>query len=149
LTRLATLQQLHLQNTLSCQGDLSQTAMISWYVCCLFLSIADINLYIQIHNPQFDNDFEKTNLKLTNIFDDLISNVGSASGSGASSALDELTLYLNSSVDHLRSDSSREPGNPIKWWRDHRDTYPRLSAMASDYLSIPCKSLIICHLWIV
>ncbi|KAF8718328.1 hypothetical protein AX14_011892 [Amanita brunnescens Koide BX004] len=47
-----------------------------------------------IHNPQFDDDFQKTN-NTSNIFDDLINDTGSGSASGASSAQDELTLYLN------------------------------------------------------
>jgi hypothetical protein len=30
--------------------------------------------------------------------------------------------------------------DPPKWWWDHRRTYPALSRMAFNYLSIPCKS---------
>jgi hypothetical protein len=30
--------------------------------------------------------------------------------------------------------------NPLKWWWDKRTVWPELSAMALDYLSIPCES---------
>jgi hypothetical protein len=29
--------------------------------------------------------------------------------------------------------------DPLKWWWEHRRTYPTLSHMALDYLSIPCE----------
>jgi hypothetical protein len=57
---------------------------------------------------------------------------------GGSSSLeprDELSMYL--STDCVRPDDPMKPIDPLKWWRDHRDTYPKLSAMAMDYLCIP------------
>lgn len=59
--------------------------------------------------------------------------------SGARLPADELALYLSSGVEHLQGDGLGRPGDPLKWWWDHRDTYPQLQAMATDYLSIPCK----------
>ena len=50
---------------------------------------------------------------------------------------DELALYL--STDVVRFDELNKPVDPFRWWRDHRDSYPKLSAMAMDYLSIPGK----------
>jgi hypothetical protein len=52
---------------------------------------------------------------------------------------DELALYLSSGVEYLQSDALGRPGDLIKWWWDHRDTYLQLQAMATDYLSIPCE----------
>ena len=52
----------------------------------------------------------------------------------AASTRDELDSYLATgpvSVD-----------DPIAWWRDHEDLYPRLSRMAIDYLTIPGTSLV-------
>jgi len=41
----------------------------------------------------------------------------------------ELDEYLSQGIEKVR--------DPIAWWWDHRKVYPRLSAMALDYLSIP------------
>lgn len=42
---------------------------------------------------------------------------------------DELTSYLTTECEHVP--------NVITWWHEHRKTYPRLSRMALDYLTIP------------
>ena len=41
----------------------------------------------------------------------------------------EVDEYLSQAVEKVR--------DPIAWWWDHRKVYPKLSAMALDYLSIP------------
>jgi hypothetical protein len=41
----------------------------------------------------------------------------------------ELDEYLSQAIEKVR--------DPIAWWWDHQKVYPRLSAMALDYLSIP------------
>lgn len=41
----------------------------------------------------------------------------------------ELDDYLSQGIEKV--------SNPIKWWWDHRKVYPKLSAMAFDYLSVP------------
>jgi hypothetical protein len=46
-------------------------------------------------------------------------------------APDEVDEYLGQAIERVR--------DPIAWWWDHRLMYPRLSAMALDYLSIPGK----------
>src|ERR1700678_1679552 len=48
---------------------------------------------------------------------------------------DELDKYLSQAIEKVR--------DPIAWWWDHHKVYPRLSAMALDYLSIPgtCHSI--------
>ena len=78
----------------------------------------------------------------TNMFDDLLNGPGSTSGSTRLPS-DELALYLSSGIEYLQTDGVRKAGDPIKWWWDHRDTYPRLSAMTSDYLSMPCTCSIV------
>jgi hypothetical protein len=42
---------------------------------------------------------------------------------------DELTAYLATNCEHVP--------DVISWWHKHRSTYPRLSRMALDYLTIP------------
>ena len=42
---------------------------------------------------------------------------------------DELDEYLSQAIEKVR--------DPIAWWWNHQKVYPRLSAMALDYLSIP------------
>ena len=41
----------------------------------------------------------------------------------------ELDQYLTTEIKHVV--------DPIKWWYECRDTYPALSCMAINYLSIP------------
>jgi len=43
--------------------------------------------------------------------------------------IQELDEYLSQAIEKVQ--------DPIAWWWDHRKVYPRLSAMALDYLSIP------------
>ena len=47
---------------------------------------------------------------------------------------DELRLYLEADlVDVIGKDAD----HAIEWWREKRSTYPQLSRMAIDYLTIP------------
>lgn len=48
-----------------------------------------------------------------------------------SELLDELSRYLNSDPEHV--------DDVLKWWWERRNTYPRLSRMALNYLTIPGK----------
>ena len=61
-----------------------------------------------------------------NIFDHL---PALAAPEQATNARDELTRYLAADVEHTP--------DVLAWWHDHRMTYPHLSQMAFDYLSIP------------
>lgn len=45
---------------------------------------------------------------------------------------DELRRYLQSDPEDIK--------DAVAWWHEHRSTYPRLSRMALDYLTIPGKS---------
>ena len=45
------------------------------------------------------------------------------------SAIDELQLYLTTEPEDI--------ANPVSWWYEKRNTYPRLYRMALDYLNIP------------
>ena len=47
----------------------------------------------------------------------------------ASHERDELDAYLASGIEDV--------ADPLKWWDEHRSTYPHLSRMALDYLTIP------------
>lgn len=79
--------------------------------------------------------------KTTNMFDNLLSGPGPAAGSSRTRLpANELALCLSSSVEYLKNDAGK-PSDPLKWWRDHCDMYPRLATMASDYLSVPCVFL--------
>lgn len=42
---------------------------------------------------------------------------------------EELENYLNADIEDI--------ADPIAWWHGHRKTYPHLSRMALDYLTIP------------
>ena len=67
----------------------------------------------------------------SNIFD----NLPSLSKLNATNECDELDLYLAASVEDITS------GDALKWWHNHRSTYPCLSCMALNYLTIPGKYL--------
>ena len=47
--------------------------------------------------------------------------------------INELDDYLSQGIEKV--------SNPISWWWDHRNVYPKLSAMAFDFLSVPGKFL--------
>ena len=43
-------------------------------------------------------------------------------------------------LDHyLKSARVKDVSDPLKWWFDNRGSYPRLSRMARDFLTIPGK----------
>jgi hypothetical protein len=44
---------------------------------------------------------------------------------------DELTTYLSTPIENIREDQG------LAWWETHQSSYPRLSRMARDFLSIP------------
>lgn len=64
----------------------------------------------------------------SNYFDGTFSDEDS--DNGMTQAQDELEHYLATEHD-------RNVDNAIEWWIDHRSTYPRLSRMARDFLTIP------------
>ncbi len=43
----------------------------------------------------------------------------------------ELDWYLSSDIEDVT--------DALSWWYERRTTFPRLTRMALDYLSIPCK----------
>jgi hypothetical protein len=45
---------------------------------------------------------------------------------------DELERYITADIEDVKVDA-------LKWWYDRRITFPSLSLMARDYLSIPGK----------
>jgi hypothetical protein len=38
---------------------------------------------------------------------------------------------------YLKSARIKDIKDPLQWWMDNRDSYPRLSSMAKDFLIIP------------
>ena len=48
--------------------------------------------------------------------------------------INELNDYLSQAIEKVT--------DPIKWWWDHRKVFPKLSAMAFDFLSVPGMFLI-------
>lgn len=63
----------------------------------------------------------------SNLFDTALDE---ESDSSLTDSRDELDVYLN-------ADNERDADDPIMWWHQHRYTYPRLSRMARDYLTVP------------
>lgn len=63
----------------------------------------------------------------SNIFDTALDE---ESDSSLTEDHDELDQYLN-------ADNERDVDDPLMWWHQHRHTYPHLSRMARDYLTIP------------
>jgi len=55
---------------------------------------------------------------------------------GIVALVDELTAFLKSPTEWP------EGGNALRWWHRNKSTYPHLSLMAMDYLSIPGESVI-------
>ena len=61
-----------------------------------------------------------------NIFDDLPDLAPTAAD-----YRDELECYLATNVENVK--------DPLMWWYERREKFPRLSRMARDYLTIPGK----------
>lgn len=40
---------------------------------------------------------------------------------------------------YLATGTIKNVQNALAWWHEHADVYPRLSRMATDYLTIPGK----------
>ena len=60
--------------------------------------------------------------------------------------IEAMTDFLNISMDSLKeinelnnylSQAIEKVTDPIKWWWDHQKVFPKLSAMAFDFLSVP------------
>jgi hypothetical protein len=74
------------------------------------------------------SDMHMYKVKTQNIFD----NLPSLAPLRSAEVIDELTFYLTTDLVNTT--------DGIKWWREKEGTYPRLSRMALDYLSIPGTS---------
>jgi hypothetical protein len=70
----------------------------------------------------FANNFTKTKL---NIFDDL----PALSAPKNNELSDELARYLSTDPEQVK--------DVLLWWHEHKSTFPGLSRMALDYLTIP------------
>ena len=60
-----------------------------------------------------------------------------ASGSSSSAAGNELAAYLN---DRPLVVHDEDDFNILEWWRDHKQTYPVLSILARDVLTVPVST---------
>ena len=69
--------------------------------------------------------------KPANIFDKIRRkrHLAASKKSRSRSDVDEFDRYLSTPPEAV--------DNPIKWWYERQDVYPRLSRMALDYLAIP------------
>jgi len=65
--------------------------------------------------------------KTTNIFDELPD-------------LAPALLELRDELDHYLATDVEDVRDGLMWWYERRATFPRLSRMAHDYLSIPGKN---------
>ena len=55
---------------------------------------------------------------------------------------EEMTgIKESNELDEYLSQAVKKVWDPILWWWNHRNVYPRLSAMGFDYLSVPGKVL--------
>lgn len=75
---------------------------------------------------------QQTSSQTKNRFD-RFKNYAAGSLPTISSSVDELTRYLR--------DPPEQTTNPLQWWYERRQSYPNLSCMARDYLSIPGEYL--------
>jgi hypothetical protein len=83
--------------------------------------------------PEVCHYISSTMLKLTkpqhkNIFDGLAAFAPPKPADLSS----EIDRYLKADIENVT--------DPVQWWYDHRTTYPRLSRMALNYLTIPGMS---------
>ncbi|KAF7761164.1 hypothetical protein Agabi119p4_10573 [Agaricus bisporus var. burnettii] len=89
-----------------------------------------------LDNPQLSFEVEES----LNMFESFIMGGPAISTLSATvPVLDEVKLYLSTGPETLKyMDHGQEKSfTPLEWWVNHRGTYPRLSCMALDYLSVP------------
>ncbi|PPQ84663.1 hypothetical protein CVT26_004180 [Gymnopilus dilepis] len=79
---------------------------------------------------------KRTKSKKRYIFDETDDSDSNASDGSSITANEELELYLSTKPEKNVTD-------PIRWWKEKQRTYPRLSQMAIDYLTIPGESSIL------
>jgi len=100
------------------------------------------------HNPQFVKVSRQTTTRdLGKLFADRIGGSGSgvvgpphppsSTSCSSSSAVSELSAYLDSDCVTAYDDDF----DILLWWRDHKLTYPILSIMARDIMSVPVSTV--------
>ena len=47
------------------------------------------------------------------------------------------SAHSDDEIDRYLKEPRESPNNVLQWWVEHQKTYPQLSRMALDYLSIP------------
>jgi hypothetical protein len=80
--------------------------------------------YQKLQEPTSPDDKEKPSNDFTSF--------GNLSITPLDGEMTELELYLSQPVENV--------ADPLKWWLTHSHTFPTLSQMALDYLSIPATS---------
>jgi hypothetical protein len=96
--------------------------------------------FTQVDNPQL----RPIDKKSSNMFEEYLASTSCATASSSQPINDELGVYLRAGPESLKykENGKEKVMMPIEWWVRHADTYPRLSRMALDYLSIPGKRFI-------
>ena len=64
-------------------------------------------------------------------------NPGNGAGTSASSDLSELSSYLDSDTEVKFGPDF----NILNWWQRHNQTYPILSILAKDVLTVPVSTI--------
>ncbi|KAG6838295.1 hypothetical protein C0991_000411 [Blastosporella zonata] len=97
-----------------------------------------ISITSQVDNPQLKLTEES---KTTNRFRSYLELAAPAMST--THAYNELEHYLSTPTEnlHYKVNGKIKIESPLRWWIKHRDTYPRLSRMALDYLSIPATAV--------
>ena len=90
--------------------------------------------YIGLFEVSLFDTYIYTYLQVYNIFDDL----PALAAPRVAELRDELARYLSTDPEQVK--------DVLLWWNDRKASYPRLSRMALDYLSIPGKSTFCFHM---
>jgi hypothetical protein len=55
--------------------------------------------------------------------------------------LSDIDRYFNDPLAQIPEDLATDPDWLFKWWRNHKDEYPRMAAAARDYLAVPASEV--------
>jgi hypothetical protein len=89
--------------------------------------------------PQLGSGSSKATEAWDDIYgdDESYSNTGTGGTSGTSTGLSELTSYLDSDTETKFGPDF----NILMWWQRHNQTYPILSILAKDVLTVPVSTI--------
>jgi hypothetical protein len=58
-----------------------------------------------------------------------------------STSRSDIDRYFSNPIAQIPEDSIRDPNWLFKWWKIHKDEYPRMASAARDYLAIPASEV--------